>query len=85
MRSVIRTSLLVVTALSVTACSSMSEVVIGSRHYSSYRPYDPCIRCGESWIVIPNQNMAAITQSRQMPGFTEKDYQKARQKMDQTR
>ena len=51
-------SLLVVT---VTACSSLPEYVtgVGNRHYG-YAPEDPCIRCGESWVMLPNEEMAAL-------------------------
>jgi len=53
-------SLLLITTVT-TGCSSLPETIIGAEnnHYG-YRHYDPCIRCGESWVVLPNQEMAAL-------------------------
>lgn len=73
----VKASLLVVTVFSVTACSSLPEVITGSaNHYPGYRHYDPCIRCGESWIVVPNAPMAALQKSRQNSAQTEINSQK---------
>ena len=51
-------SLLLIT---VTACSSLPEPLtgVGNTHYG-YASEDPCIRCGESWVMLPNQEMAAL-------------------------
>jgi hypothetical protein len=61
-------------AFSVTGCSSLHEVVTATS-IPGYRHYDPCIRCGESWIIVPNQPMAALHQSKDKPGFTKSDYE----------
>ena len=52
---------LLVAVTAVTACSSMPEVVtgVGNTHIG-YAPQDPCIRCGESWVMLPNEDMAAL-------------------------
>jgi hypothetical protein len=52
-------SLILVTA--ITGCSSLPEPItgLGNRHYG-YALEDPCIRCGESWVILPNQDMAAL-------------------------
>lgn len=67
-RSITRTgykALLVSLLLGVTAittgCSSLSETVTGTGNtHIGYTSYDPCIRCGESWVVLPNQYMNAL-------------------------
>ena len=48
-------------ATAITGCSSLPETVtgVGNTHYG-YAPEDPCIRCGESWVVLPNQYMSAL-------------------------
>ena len=50
---------LLVTA--ITGCTSLPEYVtgVGNNHYG-YAPEDPCVRCGESWVMLPNQEMAAL-------------------------
>lgn len=57
-------ALLVSLLLSVTAitgCSSLPETITGAGNtHVGYRSYDPCIRCGESWVVLPNQYMNAL-------------------------
>ena len=60
---------LLVSVTAITACSSLPETVIGvsDRHYG-YAPEDPCIRCGESWVNLPNEEMAALNHpSNQKP------------------
>jgi hypothetical protein len=48
----------------ITACSSL-EVITGSGNtVEGYRHYDPCIRCGESWVMLPNEDMAALKISK---------------------
>lgn len=32
-------------------------------------PGDPCIRCGEDWIFIPNEPLAAIKAPQRRTGF----------------
>ena len=53
-------SLLVTVTAVTTGCSSLPETITGSGniHYG-YRSYDPCIRCGESWTMLPNASVAA--------------------------
>lgn len=54
-------SLLLITTVT-TGCSSLPEMItggIGNNHYG-YAPDDPCIRCGESWVMLPNEDMAAL-------------------------
>ena len=52
---------LLVAVTAVTGCSSLPETVTGvGNHHYGYAPYDPCIRCGESWVVLPNEEMAAL-------------------------
>jgi hypothetical protein len=56
---------LLVAVTAVTACSSMPEVVTGvGNHHIGYAPQDPCIRCGESWVMLPNEEMAALKISK---------------------
>lgn len=41
-------------------CSS-TEIITGTgNQYSGYKPYDPCIRCGEGWIIMPNEDLHAL-------------------------
>ena len=55
--------LLVVTA--VTACSSLPEYVTGvTTRHEGYAPGDPCIRCGESWVMLPNSSSSNIDLSK---------------------
>lgn len=61
-------------AFGVTGCSSLHETVT-TTSIPGYRHYDPCIRCGESWIIMPNQPFAALHQSKNKPGFTQSDYE----------
>lgn len=59
---------------STTGCSTLQETV-SATSTPGYRSYDPCTRCGESWIIVPNQPMAALHQSKDKPGFTQADYE----------
>lgn len=45
-------ALLFATAILVSGCSSFDRPDVG------YRSYDPCIRCGEGWIFLPNPSHA---------------------------
>ena len=57
----LRNLLLLITVTAITGCSSLPEAVTGSgNQYPGYTSYDPCIRCGESWVVLPNQYMNAL-------------------------
>lgn len=52
---------LLVAATAVTACSSLPETITGAGNtHIGYAPEDPCIRCGESWVVLPNEYMNAL-------------------------
>jgi hypothetical protein len=64
----------------LTGCSSLHDVVT-TTSTPGYRHYDPCIRCGESWIIVPNQDLAALRQSKGRPGFTQSDYEAGLQEM----
>ena len=45
----------------VTGCTSLPETITGTgNQHVGYKPYDPCIRCGESWQVLPNEYMNAL-------------------------
>lgn len=67
------TTVLIITAsLAVTACSSLPETVT-SNTSPGYRHYDPCIRCGESWVSVPNQEFAALRESRKRNAIHRQD------------
>ena len=55
-------SIIALTAtLAVSGCSSLPETITGAGNtHTGYTSYDPCIRCGESWVVLPNQYMNAL-------------------------
>ena len=62
-KSIITTIVTVTTIISLSACSTMEnnhyakpliEPIIGNGNHVGYAPHDPCIRCGEGWIFIPN-------------------------------
>lgn len=57
------TALVITASLTITACSSLPETLTGNTS-PGYRHYDPCIRCGESWASVPNQEFAALRESR---------------------
>jgi len=60
-KRLIVSSFLIVTALSTTGCSSLKDAVVtANKHHYGYTSYDPCIRCGESWTMLPNTPMAAL-------------------------
>jgi hypothetical protein len=61
---IVRILSVAVASLSITACSSLPDTVTGSAK-PGYRHYDPCIRCGESWVSVPNQEMAALKESKE--------------------
>lgn len=60
-KSFYKVASLLVAVTAVTGCSSLPETItgVGNTHYG-YAPEDPCIRCGESWVVLPNEDMAAL-------------------------
>ena len=52
---------LLLSVTAVTGCSSLPETITGTgNHYPGYTSYDPCIRCGESWVILPNEYMNAL-------------------------
>ena len=52
---------LIIAVTAITGCSSLPETITGvNTHHYGYAPEDPCIRCGESWVILPNQEMAAL-------------------------
>lgn len=63
--------LVIISAISLSACSTMDqqahynlpiiEPLIGSGAHVGYASHDPCIRCGEGWIFIPNSAEDAKT------------------------
>jgi hypothetical protein len=61
-------SLLVTATVVTTGCSSLPETVtgVGNTHWG-YRSYDPCIRCGESWMMLPNASVAASNKTISEP------------------
>lgn len=60
--------------VSLSGCAALEEsVTVGS--LPGNRHYDPCVRCGESWIIVPNQHLAALHQSKDQPGFRQSDYE----------
>lgn len=54
--------------IALSGCSSIIDETPLSPRYGD-RPGDPCIKCGEDWIFIPNEPYAAIRQSKRVYGF----------------
>jgi hypothetical protein len=50
----------------LSGCANMEWVTTSSRY--GYKPYDPCIRCGEKWDQLPNEPFEA--QRRKARGET---------------
>ena len=51
-------SILVILAVLMTGCSSTKDWLL----YSERRGYahdDPCVRCGEKWLQVPNERFEA--------------------------
>ena len=48
--------ILVTVVICLNACSSSMPEWIGDQNPNryGYKSYDPCFRCGESWIFLPN-------------------------------
>ena len=59
-------SLALFCSLLFTGCSTIDPVVVDTIFTNpntyGYRPGDPCIRCGESFIFIPNEEFGAQKQ-----------------------
>lgn len=45
-----KTAILSLTLIMLTGCTSVFQ----DPNTVGYRDYDPCIRCGEGWIFLPN-------------------------------
>lgn len=45
-----RILVVMLTAIALTGCGGITTNV---KH--GYKSYDPCVRCGESWIIIPQR------------------------------
>lgn len=69
-----------IASLGVTACSSLPETVTGTTK-PNYRYYDPCIRCGESWVSLPNREFNALYEAESQPGFQKSDYRRSLARM----
>ena len=47
-------------------CAS-TEIFTGSGNpYAGYKSYDPCIRCGEGWVIMPNEDLHALKAHERM-------------------
>jgi hypothetical protein len=54
-------TLIVVLACVLSGCALTPEQNLAlKRGAYGYRPYDPCIRCGERWQQLPNWDNEAI-------------------------
>jgi len=52
----------------ITGCSGLPETVTGvGKSRMGYTSYDPCIRCGESWTMLPNSSVAASNRTVEQP------------------
>lgn len=71
-------TLTLLATLLFTGCSTIDPVIIDTvfpnPNTYGYRSSDPCIRCGESFIYIPNEEFAA-----QKKGRAQREAQKAAQ------
>lgn len=53
----------IITAVALlSGCSNLSWIMYDER--KGYKDYDPCIRCGEGWIQLPNQPFEAQERRR---------------------
>jgi hypothetical protein len=50
-------AILVVAMLS--GCATQAQLYQIKKASMGYKPYDPCIRCGETWQQLPNQKYEA--------------------------
>lgn len=56
--------LVLLVAVALSGCASVDPMQIKKLHYG-YKPYDPCIRCGEKFQQLPNwRNEAIIRRER---------------------
>ena len=46
-----------IATLLLTGCSSTGWLFTNDR--AGYTSYDPCIRCGEKWVQLPNERFQA--------------------------
>ena len=52
---------------STNATGSQESIILAAKKFSyGYRPYDPCIRCGEKWQQLPNWDNEAIKRRYQL-------------------
>ena len=52
-----RKLLILLATLSMTGCANTEWLT--KTYRSGYKPYDPCIRCGEKWDQLPNEPFEA--------------------------
>ena len=56
----------------ITGCSGLPETITGvGNTRMGYTSYDPCIRCGESWTMLPNSAVAASNDTVEQPAEIE--------------
>ncbi len=62
----VRTLVIIMSLMALTACSSNVSVPewIGDQNPNryGYKPHDPCFRCGESWIFLPQKPISPSDQ-----------------------
>jgi hypothetical protein len=59
-------ALLILSLAALGGCSS-TEIITGTNNsYSGYKSYDPCIRCGEGWTIMPNEDLYALKAYKRM-------------------
>jgi hypothetical protein len=57
--------LIVILTIALTGCASPEFYYAVKKQSLGYKPYDPCIRCGETWQQLPNmQNEAILRRQR---------------------
>lgn len=49
---------LITLAVLVTGCGTVDPYQL-KKASMGYKPYDPCIRCGDTWQQLPNQRYEA--------------------------
>ena len=62
----VRTLVIIMSLIALTACSSNVSVPewIGDQNPNryGYKSHDPCFRCGESWIFLPQKPISPSDQ-----------------------
>lgn len=60
-------------ALLSSGCAHVTDMdpMAVKKYYYGYKPYDPCIRCGEQWQQLPNWEHEAIIRHQRMIRETE--------------